>query len=434
MCTNRKVLLISFDFFPDNSPNTYRWIHVVREWERLGIDVFVVSAKKNGEGFDNYQEMNNLKIYRVGGSLLDKFRSNKKKTSLNSKFDINRVKKVDLAKKSFLKKIYDFTWKKVYFPDFAFLWQEPAFKMAKKIIAQEGIYNVISVSWPFSGHVVASRLKNKYHINWIADTIDPFCLSKAVNNNLLYNKINYRYEKQTLKSADIISVLTEKLKKKYMFMFPNLKGKVLVNHNVFIPYSTSISNVQENNDSKIKLVFVGTLTPITRSPENLLKFFVSLLKIESLSTKLELYLYGDLTQCMRIIKEYDFLIGKAIFIKGFVPREAMPSILLDADILINIGNNNEYQEPSKILEYVFLGKPIINVCSIENDSSKEMLREYPLNININPQEIEDQKKCIEVSNFIWSEKSVAPSILKSILEKYMLNEVQSRYFDMLKFD
>lgn len=431
MSENRKVLIISYDFFPDNSPNTYRWLNVIKEWERNNVEVFVVASKKIGVSFFDYEQLGNIKIYRVGGSLIDKFKqklinSNEKKDS-----NIKSERKLDHPKKSFIKKLHDVTWKKIYFPDFAFLWQSPAYKIAEKIIKKEGIYNVITVSWPFSGHVVGARLKKKYDIHWVADTIDPFCLSNAVNNNFLYHRLNYIYENEILKTADIVSVLTEKLKEKYTSMFPSLKGKMVVNHNVFIPYSNS-SRIPKKSNDKIKLVFVGTLTPITRSPENLLKFFVSLLEIENLKERLELYLYGDTNQCLEIINKYDFFINKNFFIKGFVPRESIPFILNEADVLVNIGNNNEFQEPSKILEYVFLGKPILNVCTIENDSSKEMLKEYPLNLNINPNEIEDPKKCAEVYDFLVKRKYVSTSLIDTILDKYLLKEVQKRYFEMLK--
>ena len=61
-----------------------------------------------------------------------------------------------------------------------------------------------------------------------------------------------------------------------------------------------------------------------------------------------------------------------------------------------------------------------------------MLKEYPLNLNINPNEIEDPKKCAEVYDFLVKRKYVSTSLIDTILDKYLLKEVQKRYFEMLK--
>ena len=56
----------------------------------------------------------------------------------------------------------------------------------------------------------------------------------------------------------------------------------------------------------------------------------------------------------------------------------MNNVIKEADVLINIGNNNKYQEPSKLIEYMYSGKKILNICSIEEDTSAELLKIYPV--------------------------------------------------------
>ncbi len=126
-----------------------------------------------------------------------------------------------------------------------------------------------------------------------------------------------------------------------------LAEKLIVNHNIFVPYERIDTGVSTDM-GKTKLVFVGTLTPITRSPLNLLQLFDNLVNNEENTFDLELHFYGDYKQCMHIFKKYDYLLGKNVFLNGLVPREEIPVILNNASVLINIGNNNEFQEPSKI--------------------------------------------------------------------------------------
>jgi hypothetical protein len=424
-----KVLVITYDFFPDNSPNTYRWLNILKEWKKnRNVEIYVVSSKK--DGYLNQEEIDGINIFRTGDSWFAKFKNilfrltNKNKNN-SSQSDIL------VFNSNFIREIYNLTWKKLYFPDFAFLWQRSAYKKAQKLIKVHCITNVITVSWPFSGHVVGAKLKKNNNIYWIADTIDPFYLSKAVNNNFLYNTLNYKYEKKILDSADVLTVLTDKLKLKYSELYPSLKNKIIVNHNIFVPYDIKKS-INSFEDRKIKLVFVGTLTPITRSPLNLLNLFKSLLDHISNKSDLELHFYGDYKQCAYIFNKFSFLLGNHIFLHGLVPRDQIPNILNNASFLVNIGNNNEFQEPSKILEYIYIGKPILNVCSIEDDSSKEILANYPLTYNVMKNDLSDLNKIKEISDFIQKTDHLNIKNNDLIFNKYYLHTVENNYFSLLK--
>ncbi len=423
-----KILVISYDFFPDNSPNTYRWLNVLRKWNERGVEIHVLSFHKNN--FTEYEEFEGIIIYRIGKSAFEKLKSKIFNVSEKENY-IPNIQNQNIDKKGFIRKIYNLTWKKLYFPDFAFLWQSAALKKASEIIKKENITDLITVSWPFSDHVVGSRLKKKFvNINWIADTIDPFYLSKAVNNNFLYNSLNYNYEKKVLSSADVVTVLTDKLKHKYSKLYPSIKDKISVNHNIFVPYDR-IQAADKENNGKTKLVFVGTLTPITRSPLNLLQLFDNLFNLNNNIFDLELHFYGDHKQCADIFEKYNYLLEQSIFLHGLVPREQIPTILDSASILINIGNNNEFQEPSKILEYIYFGKPILNVCSIEKDSSLEVLSKYDLNYNVFVNDIDDKQKEIELLSFLSNKHNITDEQINNILCDYLLPEVEKRYFKLL---
>lgn len=424
----RKVLIITYDFFPDNSPNTYRWVNVLKEWkEKTNIEIFVISSQKNN--FENYEEHDGIYIYRTQNSILKIL--NKKLKNHN----IQPVQQDDIKKgKSIVRTIYDLTWTNFYFPDFAFLWQKPAYRIAKKLISEKNIHNVITVSWPFSDHVVGYKLKKKYNINWIADTIDPFYLSSAVNNVSLYKKINKLYENKILSKANTISLLTDKLKKKYSEIYPSLRDKITVNYNVFVPYSIPENQKSIEKNSTV-LVFVGTLSPITRSPESLLSIFDGLVKLNMDTDKnLELHLYGNLESCANDFIKYDYLIGKNLFLHNFTSREKITRILQNADVVVNIGNKNAFQEPSKIVEYVFLKKKILNICSIFDDTSKEMLVNYPLHLNLFPQDCNSNEVLLTTLSFINNSIDLQNVSIDTIIDKYLLSNVEKKYFELLKFD
>ncbi|MFC3561634.1 glycosyltransferase [Pedobacter jamesrossensis] len=422
-----KVLVITYDYFPDSSPNTYRWHNVLKSWKSLGHEVFVVSAQKTD--FSNEEVVDGIKVFRTGKSWLEILKSKMPKTvKLEGQSDTaNR----SLTKESMVKRIYNSTFKQIYFPDFAFLWRRPAIALAERLIIENKIDNVITVSWPFTDHLIGYQLKKKHKINWIADTIDPFYLSDAVNNSFFYKKANRRLENKILSKASYITVLTEKLKQKYVELYPALKNKVIVNHNIFVPYDISI-NIKEKDD-KIKLVFFGTLTPKSRSPLTLLKLMAQIDKLK-LGSRIELHIYGDTNQCNHEFEYFKFLINKNVFVHGTITKDQVKKYGECADILVNIGNTNEYQEPSKLIEYIYLQKPVLNICSISDDSSKEILRHYPLNFNFYKGDLDNDDKLNQVIEFIENDNSkpFERREVMQILKKYLVEYVQAVYFKLLE--
>ena len=423
-----KVLVISYDYYPDNSPNTYRWHNILKIWASAGCEVFVVTFKKSGS--PDYENCDGIHIHRTSRSLIEKLKSiiMKREQHKNS-----IAKEGSIVKNSVLKKVYNNTFKRLYFPDFAFLWRRFGEALAQKLILKHEINNVITVSWPFTDHVIGCRLRKKINFNWIADTIDPFYLSNAVNNSFLYSSLNYKYEKKILKHADVVTVLTEKLQSKYKDLFPAITEKLVVNHNIFVPYYyKKVSFSKKSNN--LKLVFVGTLSPITRSPELLLKIFNELVYLFEDSSNLQLHLYGNLSSCSGYFAKYEHLIDRNLFLHSFVSRDKIAEILFEADVVINIGNKNLYQEPSKIVEYIFLKKKIINICSIYEDTSKEVLADYPLHINLFPEDWNDHQKLVDTLNFMSNSMNIDDDLVNSIITKYLLTSVEKKYFNLLKFN
>ena len=49
----------------------------------------------------------------------------------------------------------------------------------------------------------------------------------------------------------------------------------------------------------------------------------------------------------------------------------------EADCLVNIGNDTEYQLPSKVVEYASTGKPVLCLAKKEKDSSIAFFQQYP---------------------------------------------------------
>ncbi|MDB5288271.1 MAG: hypothetical protein JWR05_3220 [Mucilaginibacter sp.] len=426
----RKVLLISYDFYPDLSPNTYRWFNILKKWSGQGVQVFVISANKNQ--FSSYEEIEGIKIYRTGefalGNLKYNFnKNNHKPNELSTKEAGINVK---LIARKLVRKLYDITWSKLYWPDYAFLWKYTALPVANKLIKEERIDKIITVSWMFTAHTIGFNLKNRNNnLFWMADTVDPFSFNSKINNSQLYRKLNEIIERKIFLNADLNSVLTEKIKEECILKFSGV-SKIIVNNNLFVPADFDYTKNTTNEKNGVRLVFLGTLSESTRPPKNLLILFNKLVN-KYPETKFELNFFGDLTTSLPTFSSYEYLIGKSIFLNGRISKDKVNTEIKDADVLVNIGNNNKYQEPSKVIEYMYSGKKILNICTIKEDTSANLLAKYPLHLNVFPDDLNSDSTLQSVFDFLVKKENVEKELLKEILNNYLLDTVADKYYDYI---
>jgi hypothetical protein len=380
-----KILIISYHYFPVLNPRAFRWSEVSSELVNQGHKVHVLAHKaKNSSSFE---KINGVRIYRTGKSMPDY-----KKSNDNSKHTVNVKKGLLIIFKSkvlnllflIIKTIYDFTWKKLFWPDSNFLWYFSGLRESKKLVRKYNYDKIITVSHPFTCHLIGLRLKNKYpNLFWLADSGDPFCFVRLtkINNTKLYSNLNYFIERKVFEKANILSFTTQGTIDKYSEIFPSVYSKFnlippLVKLSDSYPY-----NINKQNKNKIIFSFFGQLYKNLRTPDGLLYMLQSLINSDNKFKEIiELHFYGDHTPCLDSFNNYKSLEDNIVF-HGMLNKEKVLLAMSKSDILINIGNNTAYQLPSKIVEYVAFSKPIINIISIDNDSSKIYLKDFSFVFN-----------------------------------------------------
>ena len=219
--------------------------------------------------------------------------------------------------------------------------------------------------------------------------VDPF--SENFNKKDFDTKVLESFEEKLYASCDVIftTPIIYELKKK--------AGKRLEK---LVPIELPgiveriVTEAIKKEENEIRCIFSGFLYKAVRNPKFMLELFSN---FENKNIKL--YLIG--AGCEDIVKEYQkgSLNGRLITL-GKLGVEDNANWLNSANVLLNIGNLVENQVPSKIFNYFSTGKPIINICKIDNCSSKKYMDKYPLAINV--KEVEDLTKddCFKVENFI----------------------------------
>jgi glycosyltransferase involved in cell wall biosynthesis len=430
-----KILIITHSYYPVLSPRAFRWAAVAEYWANQGHGVDVLCSRSS-TGL-KYEVKNDVKIHRVGRKIKKSLKSfffdntqsvkTKKNTSAQAKsFSINRSKALNLIKWA-----YDYTWKTIYWPDSVCLWYFPAVSKAKQLVSKKDYDCIITVSHPFTGHLVGLNLKeSNQNIRWIVDIGDPFCFldETPVNNNLLYKKLNYAIEGKVFEYADAVSVTTEPTLDKYAQIFPENSLKIFVIPPLFLPgKNNNTTNQVFPEDDKIRMVFIGSLYKKIRNPKFLLNLFEMLLDT-GIGHRLELHFFGAIRDCGAVFDNYQALLENKIWLHGRVEKALAIKAMHEADILINIGNDTVYQLPSKVVEYAWTGKPVINIAKHPNDSSTIFFNSYSPSLSlVENSDCPDSKTIDLIVEFVTNPPVMIKSRIETWLNQFRIEQIAASY-------
>ncbi len=323
-------------------------------------------------------------------------------------------------------------WRGLHWPDYACGWIFPASAKARKLY-QENQYDwVVSVSHPFSGHMVGWLMrKHMIGARWFLDIGDPFSLmdEPAPNNSRIYLALNRWMEAKVLDRADAISVTTESTQKVYEAEFPRARGKVYL-----IPPLLSLPDIappsQRVTGETLRLVYVGTLYRKLRSPNFLLAClaaFKSASQEAKIDHRVELHFYGALNDCVADLAACPQEIRDAVIVHGMVGRAEALQAMIDADILVNIGNDSETQLASKVIEYMAVGKPILNLVSHPGDRAVAALMDYPSALTLVRDEGVTSVTVAALFKFLLAPPVVPASVAVAARERYSVARITNDY-------
>ncbi len=253
----------------------------------------------------------------------------------------------------------------------------------KKIINEKGINILITISAPSYPHYSALSLaQSKYFkkrgIKWIAYFMDPDAtymmvppenrLSKVMQEKQIYQYTDRILLPPEMYKENITNEFQEFVYKMVEFKFANLKP-IINNRNypdIFNKSLVECAYIGSLNDERIRNP-KGLLNLIKNIDNNNFRFhFIGLISDRILNEIVKIQQINDL----RVVIHGKCSLDKCYF------------FIKNANLLINIGNNCTNQMPSKVFDYIASGKPIVNFYTIEKDTSKCYLSEYPLCLNL----------------------------------------------------
>ncbi len=398
----RHVLLVTHQFTPHQSPRTTRWSLIAEEIIKLGHKVTVVTGTKQEVINPNIEiiYIGNKKANNVVQNLREKSNNTEGKSITNKYFY------------SFLKKIYRFTFKIFAWPDYSMFWLFSIYKNRKKINIDYDL--MISVSLPFSSHIAAYIINKKNNKEWIMDIGDPFTLKNDApeNNKILYGYLNKYYENKFYSLADKILFTHEDSMNAHINYFDIDSNKTDI--------ANPISNFKEEifikslnynyNSLPVKFGYFGIFTKGVRSPKNLINYLKEIKDIE-----FHWYVNDD-SKNEVIINTIE---SQSIFHPLVSRNEALKKMSDSVHCLLSIGNLNTTQIPSKVIEYISTGKPIIHFTEIENDPVIDIAKDFN-NIFVISDTTNKEKLFNELNEFY---KNIDTFNKELFVEKYTSNSI-----------
>ena len=383
----KKILVVTHQYLPHVSPRTTRWKLIVDDLKDKGHEVTVLTGTQQID-----EEKNIVYIGNKGSSNV----VNQMRERSNNLSGSNLIKNIFYK---ILKKIYRIIVKTFAWPDYSMFWLLSIYRNKKNLNIDYDL--IISVSLPFSSHIAAYILNKKNKKEWVMDIGDPFTLKKDApeNNRILYGFLNRYYENKFYSLASKIIFTHEEARSAHIDYF-NIETKKTYVGNPISNFKKEIfsSSLGYNyNLLPTKFGYFGVFTNGVRSPKNFMKFFID-------TKDIEFHWYVNDDSKNEIARHSNKL--DSIF-HSIVEREDALKLMANSfHCLVSIGNLNTTQIPSKVIEYISTGKPVIHFCEVKNDPVKNIAKEFK-------------------NLFIIS---------KTTNKETLLNELNSFYKDISNFD
>lgn len=252
---------------------------------------------------------------------------------------------------------------------------------------------IVAVSEPFETCIALAGLKTS--ARKVMYELDPFS-SKLVGGVPQQHRWRMALERRVERSADLILLTRLIYDERTVQGLPLSQRK---HHILDFPLiRDSRSKVAEcsilRSTERIRCVFVGQLYSGVREPSYVLEI------ASKLGVPCDFYFVGP--GCDGLNVEESSTDKVQFFGIPRQPLDVALALMNQADVLVNIGNSIPNQMPSKILDYISTGNPILNFHKLDNCPTLEFTGRYPLSLDVLEGESDVGSVVTEVERFLLS--------------------------------
>lgn len=243
-------------------------------------------------------------------------------------------------------------------------WVFPAVRAVESIMARARVAAVISSSPPLCTHLAALWLKLRYGVTWVADFRDPLAgnVGRVARRNRIVDSI---WQRLIFRYTDAAVAVTELVAQRWRTEYPRWASKMSVIWNGFDPAEVFPERQSSPGGRKV-IAHVGDCYG-DRHPGQLLKSLKRLIARGAFSSdELGVDLIGPLDSDSPVRQMAVFAqlreLGCLHATGEAVPRRIALQAMANADILLILDLHDQkvgYTVPSKLYDYVRVGRPIL---------------------------------------------------------------------------
>jgi hypothetical protein len=373
-----KILIVSMAFPPLNTPGALRPFSWAKYWTRAGHQVVVLTCRKEGSECDfNSPAFNSLDSpfevcevdYRARRSRPGTGKIGEKSNGLMDKV------------KQFSSQHYRIRLLFGMFFDPYILFIPTAVKSGLQLAQRHDFDVMISTFGPKTSHWIASILKQKLKIPWVADFRDGWSAQAEQQETIRwpFSPLDNLVEKKTIDHADLIMTVSNPLRNWFAEKYDIPCVTV---ENGFDPEEFDCLNQKKlyPDDGKCRFVYTGAIYG-QRNPAPFFAAIQQLIKEGKISPgRMEIIFYGRTLELIRKLAQ-TYGIDDLVKTCGLVDRATALRAQRDADGLLLL--EGEYSKMDGVLttknfEYLKNGKPILGIGMTEKSTLGQLMVEAGL--------------------------------------------------------
>lgn len=356
-----KVLIQTNTFYPDDNGRAERLASRIRHFPEKGWTP-VVSV---------YPEGNTQQTVEIEGDTIQVFRDEDRYIN-DFRGDVRGIRYI-------VKKLV----KSISFPDTYMPLIIRGVKDGYKLVREENIDVLYTISYPFTGHLIGLILSEITDVSWLAEFQDPWVTNPILNDSwkmphqvleekVVYNsdKIVYNYGIQVPDNyfKEYYGIPNEKI------LCLNCPGSTGFDFNRFNEIQPAF------NESRFTIVYAGSFYGGQHTPEQFLESVANFVdKLGLTQQDIMVHFFGDWSD------EYSDMakslnIDELLQIHGWVPFETVFSYLLagDASLLITLPGD-KLNIPSKPIDYISAKSPILTITE-EGSRTENYIKKHKIGI------------------------------------------------------
>ena len=290
--------------------------------------------------------------------------------------------------------------------------KEDIIQEIKKTLKNSHYDYIFSVAVNFEVSLLTNKaLKNKNY-NWFIMSYDPY----AYDPHIVVEEKNRRIKEENIAFKDASKIFfLEEFKQDYID-YP-IQDKIIY-FNLpcirMIEYSKNKTIITFDN-SFINCTFLGDFYLGVENTDFIFRLFEKLIAKDK---RIRLYTIGSAGDYLETINLWKEKLGNNYICHQRINMEEAHNAMLDTDVLVSMGHDSKNMCPSKCIDFVSSGKPILHIKKIIDCSASKYLARYSNKCFIYQEEELIDKRVDEIYKFIMDAKNKERVPFKKIKDLY----------------